>query len=71
MNRVMGDGIPSTSFAAGRNPIGSGVIENYNYCGPERPNAWPRDDTRWRHSDIIGIAYFYVYDFFDKLKRNQ
>ena len=66
---VMGDGIPARSFAAGRNPIGSTISEDYNYQGSPRPNGWPRRENEWLHSDITKVAYFYVYDFFDKLTK--
>lgn len=69
LNKVMGDGIPTRSFAAGANPIGSVISEDYNYQGGTRPNGWPRRADEWWHSDIIKIAYFYVYDFFDKLTK--
>ena len=69
LNKVMGDGIPAVSFAAGRNPIGDAVMEDYNYQGLPRPNGWPRRENEWLHSDIAKVAYFYVYDFFDKLTK--
>ena len=69
LNKVLGDGIPATSFAAGSNPIERGVTENYNYWGNGRPNGWPRSENEWLHSDISKVAYFYVYDFFYKLTR--
>jgi len=67
LNKVMGDGIPATSFAAGANPIGNAILEDYNYQGRLRPNGWPRNQANWMHSDIKNVAYFYIYDFFDKL----
>ena len=69
INKVLGDGIPATSFAAGSNPIGNCGIQNYHYWNGKRPNGWPDEDGRWRHSDIIKMSYFYVYDFFDKLTK--
>ena len=45
LNKVMGDGIPATSFAAGRNPIGSTISEDYNYQSGSRPNGWPRREN--------------------------
>lgn len=67
LNKVLGDGIPATSFAAGANPIARGVLENYDYQGRLRPNGWPRDKDEWLHSDIGKVAYFYICDFFDKI----
>ncbi|MBQ9394886.1 MAG: hypothetical protein IJU23_05145, partial [Proteobacteria bacterium] len=69
LNKVMGDGVPAVSFAAGRNPIGGAVMEDYNYQGSPRLNGWPRRKGEWLHSDIAMVAYFYVYDFFDKLTK--
>ena len=69
LNKVMGDGIPARSFAAGANPIGSAISEDYNYQGGTSPNGWPRREDEWWHSDITKVAYFYVYDFFNKLTK--
>lgn len=65
----MGDGIPAVSFAAGANET-AGVEDNYNYQSLT-PNEWPRkdddDNPIWEHSDIIKVAYFYVYNLFQKI----
>ena len=67
INKVLGDGIPAKSFAAGANPIGNGVAGNINYQGTPRQNGWPRSDGNWQHSDIKKVAYFYLFDFFNTL----
>ena len=47
LNKVLGDGIPATSFAAGRNET-SGVSGNYNYQNEDgTPNGWPRTTGDW------------------------
>lgn len=72
LNKVMGDGIPATSFAAGRNAIsGGGVDENIDYS-QMIPSAWPSSRIDggvrlWHHSDIGRVAYFYVHRIFKKI----
>lgn len=71
LNKVLGDGIPATSFAAGANETG-GVADNYNYQGAgNTPNGWPRldddDNPLWEHSDLKNVAYFYVRQLFKKI----
>lgn len=67
LNKVMGDGIPAMSFAAGANQIPGGQISNYDYQGQPLANGWPRANSIWRHSDIKNVAYFYVFNFFNYL----
>ena len=71
LNKVLGDGIPATSFAAGANAISAfGNAGNYNYQGADgTPNGWPRGNGAWEHSDIKDIAFFYVHEFFKMLTR--
>ena len=72
INKVLGDGIPATSFAAGCNPITRGVQANISYH-QKMATLWPKDrmDDKglrfWRHSDIGRIAFFYVYRIFDTI----
>ncbi len=73
LNKVMGDGIPATSFAAGANEISAlGNSGNYNYQGAGNTlNGWPRkngDVSVWEHSDIKNVAYYYVHALFEKIK---
>ena len=78
LNKVMGDGIPATSFAAGANETG-GVAGNYNYQ-EQTPNGWPserqgrrggvRVDT-WLHSDLKNVAYYYVHKLFEKIVKGD
>lgn len=73
LNKVLGDGIPATSFAAGANVISAfGNAGNYNYQSVgNTPNGWPKEDDDdnpvWEHSDIKNVAYFYVRQFFKKI----
>ena len=65
--KFLADAIPATSFAAGANPIGVSILEDYNFQSSESPNGWPRDTYGWFHSDVYDIAYFYIYNIFFKL----
>ena len=62
--KVLGDGIPALSFAAGANPFISGQgIVNVNMTNCAR--NWPRSLGMWKHSDIIDVAYRYLSEFYD------
>lgn len=71
---LLGDGIPATSFADGRNETG-GVADNYNYQGVDAtPNGWPRwkgVTPQWLHSDIKNVAYYYAWKLFDKIEKGD
>ena len=71
LNKVLGDGVPALSFAAGRNEISRfGDGGNYNYQGVGIiPNGWPRTNGDWRHSDLKNVAYFYVWKLFEKIRK--
>ncbi len=73
--RILADGIPATTFAAGANEIG-GVSGNVSFHGLMSNEAvWPKgrqEDVEgggkrnvWQHSDIKNLAYFYVYRLFE------
>ena len=53
--RILGDGIPATSFATGANEFKPGVVSaNINYTDSAYfKNGYPEDlrSKRWRHSD--------------------
>lgn len=74
LNKVLGDGIPATSFAAGANEVG-GVSGNLNYISfMANEESWPRFSREngvkrllWHHSDIKNIAYYFVYPLFEQL----
>lgn len=72
LNKVLGDGIPATSFAAGSNPIdGENVAENIDYQWPPL-SLWPKSRVKngiqeWLHSDICNVAYFYVNRIFRRI----
>ena len=72
INKVMGDGIPAVSFAAGANPIMNGSVAGNIELSPMDLPYWP--DTRinnavrkWCHSDICNLAFFYVNSVFRKI----
>ena len=70
LNKVMGDGIPATSFAAGANPINA-LSVNINLHGCES-GYWPRGtDHTWKHSDVKDVAYRFVHNLFDGIVGNQ
>ena len=56
-------------------PIGvvdlTNIRQNYDLNRGMRPNAWGRNhpiyERRWLHSDIKDMAYFYVYDVFERI----
>lgn len=74
LNKVLGDGIPALSFAAGANETG-GVADNYNYNSyMTNEELWPRFSREngvkrllWHHSDIKNMAYYFVYPLFEQL----
>lgn len=72
LNKVMGDGIPAISFAAGANPIESSSVDGNIELSTNMSYSWP--ETRienniriWKHSDIRSIAFFYVKPIFKKI----
>ena len=71
LNKVLGDGIPATSFAAGRNET-SGVSGNYNYQSENgTPNGWPSNRDGWFHSDLKEVAFWYTYKLFEKIVKGE
>lgn len=70
-DRILADGIPALTFAAGANEAG-GLVDNYNYQNVSgTPNGWPRTTGVWRHSDLKDVAYFYVWKLFEKIRRGE
>ena len=66
-SRILADGIPATSFAAGANPLPANVaLANLNYA-TFMPVNWPRRDRSWRHSDIKKVAFFFTQGFFKRI----
>ena len=75
INKVLGDGIPAKSFAAGANAIGNGVAGNINYQN-SMPTNWPGErivgnHKIWYHSDLRKLAFFYVHSVFQKIKSGE
>ena len=74
LNKVMGDGIPARSFAAGRNPISGNCVSGNILMSPGDTLLWPRivdDQSKWYHSDICKLAFFYVHPIFKKIKEGD
>ena len=70
-DRILADGIPAQTYAAGANAVGVFEDEgNYNYQG-QQIDGWPKTDDNdnpvWEHSDIKDVAYFYVRQIFKKI----
>lgn len=59
--KLLGCAIPATSFAAGANSIDELPSQTYY----EYEANWPRHDSRWCHSDLKNVAYYFNSKFFD------
>ena len=70
-SRILADGIPATSFAAGANFIGGDKVAGNIDYGTCRSMPWPRDEGRWLHSDIKKIAFRFNHLFFKKLVNEE
>ena len=73
--KFLGDAIPATSFAAGRNNI-MGVSENYNMQIGVQGNVWPiarikNNRREWLHSDVKNVAFFYLHQVFRKVQGTE
>jgi hypothetical protein len=55
--KTLAEGIPSLSFAAGRNSIDN--YQDRNTDMMTLKTGWPRGDGRWLHSDIGDVAFRY------------
>ena len=72
-NELLAKGIPALSPAAGKTEMDSLGDNNFNMNTDFRPEggAWGRNhedyETRWLHSDMKDMAYFYTHRLFDKL----
>ena len=65
--KFLGDAIPATSFAAGRNAISLNIVsENINFedC---QSGTWPRTNKRWEHSDMKNVANFFNWMLFKQI----
>ena len=73
--KFLGDAIPATSFAMGANAA-NGLEEHYDMQAAVQDNAWPsgrvvNDERKWFHSDIKNVAYFYLHQIFNRIKRGH
>jgi len=70
-NKLLGEAIPATSFAAGHNPLTATLRadRNINMNAPSMKLGWPveRSDTNMRHSDLREIPYVYIHRIFKKM----
>ena len=74
--RILGDGIPATSFAAGANQIGERARITQKSYHLYAAGGWPRgyDDHNnpiWKHSDIKKVAFFYLSGFFKSIVNEE
>ena len=70
-SRILADGIPAISFAAGANALGGdAIIGNIDYATC-KSGEWPRARGRWLHSDIKNVAFRFVHEFFEKLVNEE
>ena len=69
--RILADGIPAMSFAAGANPLGSDAVNGNISYATFIAEDWPRARSRWLHSDIKNVAFRFVHGFFKKLVNEE
>ena len=75
--KFLGDAIPATSFAAGRNQITLwGTQRNIDYLSFVRENAWPSarisSGTKvWEHSDLKNVAYYFIHQVFGTFLKTE
>ena len=70
-SRILADGIPAMSFAAGANPLGNNAVSGNIDYGTCKSGEWPRARGRWLHSDIKNVAFRFVHEFFEKLVNEE
>ena len=68
-DRILADGIPAQTFAAGANAI-SGVSGNCN-MDSLRNDRWPSNRDGWFHSDLKNVAFWYTYKLFQKIVKGE
>ena len=74
--RILADGIPATTFAAGANAIGGGFVDvNYHELMSNK-ESWPEDrmkggQMRWEHSDIKDLSLPYVHKLFIRIVNGE
>jgi hypothetical protein len=69
-SQILGDGIPALSNPAGANALGLAVFNDRNMNnnkGLFEEGLWPDDKNRWRHSDVIQVAYPFNHAIFNQL----
>ena len=70
--RLLADGIPALSDAAGGSELRDAVVEDINMSSADfrrgdYPQNWPRDKNLWWHSDVKNVAYSFNSKIFDKI----
>ncbi len=69
--RILADGIPAMSFAAGANPLGSDAASGNLDYAMFKSDTWPRKDGQWLHSDIKKVAFMFNWKFFKRLVEGE
>ena len=73
--RILGDGIPATSFAAGANQLDNraGIVQRdyHLYAAVDWPRAPQNENVQWRHSDIKKVAFGYLHNFFKTIVNEE
>ena len=70
--KFLGDAIPATSFATGRNRVMAWDHDrNVDYWRCKRPGLWARGSDEWLHSDIKNIAYYFQFELFRRIVNNE
>lgn len=73
LNEILAKGIPALSPAAGLTNLSTTLsnLDMNSKAEDNRPNGWGRNGdpylTRWLHSDLKNMAYFYTYKLFNQL----
>lgn len=72
-DRILADGIPAMTFAAGANRIEHNMVyDNLNYADSKsQAIKWPRENGEWFHSDIKNVAFIFNHPFFKKLVNGE
>ena len=70
-SRILSDGIPAMSFAAGANALGNNAVSGNIDYATFMPGDWPRRDRRWLHSDIKNVAFRFNWRLFKRLVEGE
>ena len=72
--KFLGDAIPATSFAVGRNALGGDGVNISMAQYMAHTEYWPdKEGNRlvWKHSALKNVPFFFVYKLFDQIVKEQ